>query len=106
MSINRVHSAAGSWKLLICDSHMEVSVSAKGVTEKEHMTTVAPCRMGCLQAPLTAGIHFRGERKMESSLQHLSVHRGPVRPILWEVPVIGMNRSVHPVNLGKLVVLT
>lgn len=65
------------------------------------------------QAPLTAGIRFRGERKMESSLQHLSeapsVHRGHVLPILWEVlapggnpvPVIGMNRSVHPVNLGE-----
>lgn len=100
---------------------MEVSFSTKGVTEKEHMTrrtTVAPCRMGRLQAPLTAGIRLRGERKMESSRQHLSeapsVHRGPVRADsvgrfgTWgnPAPVIGMNRSVHPVNLGKLVVLT
>lgn len=92
MSIDQFHSAAGSWKLLICDSHMEVSVSAKGVTEKEHMTrrtTVAPCRMGCLQAPLTAGIRFRGERKMESSLQHLSEapsgHRGHILPKFWHL---------------------
>lgn len=37
VSLDWVHSAAGSRKLLICESHMEVGVSAKGVTEKEHM---------------------------------------------------------------------
>lgn len=67
-----------------------------------------------LQAPLTAGIRFTDERKMESSpqLQHLSetpfVHRRHVWGLVgslgtWGDPlaVIRMNRSVHSVNPGK-----
>lgn len=47
VSLTRVHSAAGSRNLLICESHMEAGVSAKGVTEKEHMDEMhysRPCR--------------------------------------------------------------